>query len=203
MRYIELLYPNDDYHTLSDRDLMLVEHQLGRFPRGALQVAFRCACFAPAVVVTSPLIEVKQVKQGSITKRQPFPTLFYLTLPSIVKAVSRLEAAGVMEQMNSELSNSDVLRQKYEQAHKDYLAMRKSLMSVPQIENFSAGGMPNRIKCLHALTAHSLAVGEGINPFGDMALQLIKDDYTTAKCSCKQPYDAHLLERDVYSSKGA
>jgi hypothetical protein len=171
--------------------------------------------------VTSPIIEVKQVKQvievkqvkqvievkqvkrkgagveQGGTKRQPFPTLFYLTLPSIVKAVSRLEANGVMEQMNSELNNSAVLRQKYERAHKDYLARRESLMSVPQIENFSAGGMPKRIKCLHALIAHSLAVGDGINPFGDRALHLIKHEYTKDACSCKSPYNSGNINKGV------
>ena len=41
---------------------------------------------------------------------------------------------------------------------------------VDEITEISAGGMPNRVKCLHALVAHSLAVGPGINPVGDDAL---------------------------------
>jgi hypothetical protein len=35
--------------------------------------------------------------------------------------------------------------------------------------------MPNRVKCLHVLVAHSLAVGPGVNPFGDEALELLDD----------------------------
>jgi hypothetical protein len=31
--------------------------------------------------------------------------------------------------------------------------------------------MPERVKCLHALAGHSLAVGPGVNPFGDEALE--------------------------------
>ena len=27
--------------------------------------------------------------------------------------------------------------------------------------------MPTRVKCLHALLAHSLAAGRGVNPLGD------------------------------------
>jgi hypothetical protein len=27
--------------------------------------------------------------------------------------------------------------------------------------------MPDRVKCLHALAAHSLAAGAGVNPLGD------------------------------------
>ena len=34
----------------------------------------------------------------------------------------------------------------------------------------SAGGMPDRVKCLHALVAHELAAGPGANPFGREAL---------------------------------
>ena len=41
--------------------------------------------------------------------------------------------------------------------------------------------MPTRVKCLHALIAHSLAVGPGINPVGDDALQRIGN---WAKKSC-------------------
>ena len=35
----------------------------------------------------------------------------------------------------------------------------------------SAGGMPDRVKCLHALVAHALAAGQGVNPLGDEALR--------------------------------
>ena len=31
----------------------------------------------------------------------------------------------------------------------------------------SAGGMPDRVKCLHVLLAHALAAGPGVNPLGD------------------------------------
>jgi hypothetical protein len=33
--------------------------------------------------------------------------------------------------------------------------------------------MPSRVKCLHVLVAHSLAVGPGVNPLGDEALALL------------------------------
>jgi len=41
---------------------------------------------------------------------------------------------------------------------------------VPEVENVSAGGMPNRVKCLHSLIAHSLCAGPDVNPLGDEAL---------------------------------
>ncbi|HEX7105798.1 MAG TPA: DUF501 domain-containing protein, partial [Acidothermaceae bacterium] len=62
---------------------------------------------------------------------------------------------------------------RYAAAHADYLARRDALEVLPGRPG--VGGMPNRVKCLHALVAHSLAVGSGINPFGDEALALLPD----------------------------
>ena len=64
------------------------------------------------------------------------------------------------------LSDGDVYKRQ-----DDYIAARSALkIDVPEIENISAGGMPNRVKCLHALIAHSLSAGPGVNPLGDEAL---------------------------------
>ena len=37
--------------------------------------------------------------------------------------------------------------------------------------------MPVRVKCLHALLAQTLVMGEGANPIGDMALSAIKHEF--------------------------
>jgi hypothetical protein len=42
--------------------------------------------------------------------------------------------------------------------------------------------MPTRVKCLHALVAHSLAVGPGINPIGDQALNMIAPWWSVESC---------------------
>ena len=55
-------------------------------------------------------------------------------------------------------------------AHEDYLRRRAALGEVPEIAGVSAGGMPDRVKCLHVLVAHALAAGPGVNPLGDEAL---------------------------------
>ncbi len=49
------------------------------------------------------------------------------------------------------------------------------------------GGMPVRVKCLHVLVAHSLAVGPGVNPFGDEALGQLPQWW--AKGPCVDPDD--------------
>ena len=56
----------------------------------------------------------------------------------------------------------------YRDAHEQYLRMRNQLDDLGIA--VTAGGMPDRVKCLHALVAHSLAVGRGVNPIGDRAV---------------------------------
>ena len=41
---------------------------------------------------------------------------------------------------------------------------------MPEIAGVSAGGMPDRVKCLHVLAGQSLAQGRGVNPLGDEVL---------------------------------
>ena len=45
--------------------------------------------------------------------------------------------------------------------------------------------MPTRVKCLHAVLAHSLAAGPGVNPIGDRALAL--SDWSPDRCVCTDP----------------
>jgi hypothetical protein len=138
----------------------VVALQLGRPPRGLRQVAHRCPCGLPDVVETAP-----RLADGT-----PFPTLYYLTCPRAVAAISRLEAAGVMRQMQERLASDAALRAAYLAAHRDYLARRDEAARGSGVAPLppgtqSAGGMPGRVKCLHALAAHELAV-PGANPLG-------------------------------------
>jgi hypothetical protein len=142
-------------------DLTAVEQQLGRPPRGVLAIAHRCGCGLPDVVETAP-----RLPDGS-----PFPTLFYLTCPRAASAIGRLEAGGTMREMTGRLASDPALAVAYASAHRDYLARRDAVEVLPGSPG--SGGMPNRVKCLHALVAHSLAAGVGVNPLGDEALSLL------------------------------
>ncbi len=56
---------------------------------------------------------------------------------------------------------------------------------MPEIAGISAGGMPDRVKCLHVLVGHSLAAGPGVNPLGDEALAALPDWWAAGPCvSC-------------------
>ena len=160
---------------LRPRDLEVLREQLGREPRGVVDVAARCVCGRPVVVRTAPRLE-----DGT-----PFPTTFYLTAPGAVAAASTLEASGVMRELSERLLADPDLAAAYARAHADYLARRAELGQVPEIAGVSAGGMPTRVKCLHALLAHSLAAGPGVNPIGDEALALIRDAWRPDRCTCR------------------
>jgi hypothetical protein len=47
--------------------------------------------------------------------------------------------------------------------------------------------MPTRVKCLHVLVGHSLAVGPGVNPLGDEALAMLDDWWATGSCVPDEP----------------
>lgn len=146
-------------------DRAVVAAQLGRAPRAIRQVAHRCACGNPDVVETSP-----RLPDGT-----PFPTLYYLTCPRAAAAIGTLEASGLMREMTERVQTDDWLAAAYRQAHEGYLARRAQIGQVPEIAGISAGGMPNRVKCLHVLVGHALAAGPGVNPLGDEALALLPD----------------------------
>jgi hypothetical protein len=90
-------------------------------------------------------------------------------------AVSTLEAEGRMRQMQERLTVDAEVRKSYRDAHQRYLADRAELGDVAEITGISAGGMPDRVKCLHVLVGHALASGPGVNPFGDEALHEIAE----------------------------
>jgi hypothetical protein len=156
----------------TDADLRALREQLGRPARGVLGIAARCVCGRPTVVVTAP-----RLPDGT-----PFPTFYYLTHPAATAAMSTLEATQVMPEFAALLAESEVVADQYRTAHERYLADRESIEVVPEIADFSAGGMPTRVKCLHALAAHALAAGPGVNPIGDLALA--KSAWSPERCQC-------------------
>lgn len=157
---------------VSPEDLAAVSAQLGRPARGVHAVAHRCACGLPDVVQTLP-----RLPDGT-----PFPTLYYLTCPRATSAIGTLEADGIMREMTQRLADEPELAAAYARAHQAYVAERERLQLVPELRGVSAGGMPERVKCLHVLAGHSLAAGEGVNPLGDEALELLERMLGTLDC---------------------
>lgn len=158
---------------ISKADLAATSRQRGRTMRGVVEVAHRCPCGEPDVVRTAP----------RLPDDTPFPTSYYATCPRLTGLVSTLETQGVMRDMESRLAADPVLAESYRRAHEDYLARRAELGEVPEVDGISAGGMPDRVKCLHVLVAHSLARGPRVNPLGDEAIGLLTDWWTPTSCA--------------------
>ncbi|WP_171027160.1 DUF501 domain-containing protein [Pseudarthrobacter sp. NamB4] len=175
----------DESRKPTAHDLEVLSRQLGRPVRDVVEIPARCICGNPLVAATAP-----RLSNGT-----PFPTTFYLTHPVVTSAVSRLEAAGVMNEMNEQLAGDQELSAAYRSAHEAYLAARNDIGarsgigSVPEIDGVSAGGMPTRVKCLHVLVGHSLAAGPGVNPLGDEALDRIREWWTADACYCDRAWD--------------
>lgn len=160
------------FDPVSPEDIAIVSAQLGRPARDVIGIPARCVCGAPTVVATAP-----RLADGT-----PFPTFYYLTHPAATAAMSDLEATQVMNEYNALLAEDEDVRLAYAAAHEQYIADRDSIAVVNELDGISAGGMPTRVKCLHALAGHALAAGPGVNPIGDLALA--RGTWSPAVCQC-------------------
>lgn len=131
----------------------IAARMIGRPLQAASAAAVRCAWGLPAVLRVDP-----RTRNGT-----PFPTLFWLACPLANSHVGRLEAEGHMRGLNERLAADDELRRAYQDAAERFVALRDQL-GEPLPGGPTAGGMPERVKCLHSLYAHELATGD--NPIG-------------------------------------
>ncbi len=164
-------------------DLAAMAAQLGRPMRDVVAVAHWCPCGLPDVVATAP-----RLADGT-----PFPTTYYLTCPRAASAIGTLESSGLMRRMTERLAEDADLAAGHRAAHEDYLARRAAVAAVagvgevPEIAQVSAGGMPDRVKCLHVLVAHALVAGPGVTPLGDETIALLAPWWQAGPCAIVAP----------------
>ena len=126
-----------------ESDRAVVERQLGRPPRAFRRVVVRCPFGLPAVTEQSAYDDT-----GA-----PFPTTYWLTCPRLVRAVSRLEAAGGVERWSKLAAVDPELAASLEKAQAEQRAIR------PELDLGIGGARPGAagLKCLHAHAAFALA----------------------------------------------
>ena len=169
--------------TVTAADLAAVTAQLGRAPRGVVGIAHRCPCGLPDVILSAPVLP-----DGT-----PFPTVYYLTCPRASGRIGTLEGSGLMRELSDELRESDELRAGTSAAHQRFLddrtaaALAIGVDEPPGLQGVSAGGMPDRVKCLHVFAAQALACGPGVNPIGDRVLADIGDWWQAGPCVDDEP----------------
>lgn len=126
-------------------DLDAVREQLGREPTVPFSVIARCSDGHPLVIRNRPLD----------TDGHPFPTIYWLTCPAAVKAVSRLESDGWI----ARLARDPELAEGIEEAHTAYASERGRVASGAERWG-GVGGTGHGLKCLHAHYAYHLAGGD-------------------------------------------
>ncbi|MDX6370957.1 MAG: uncharacterized protein QOG93_2459 [Gaiellaceae bacterium] len=126
-----------------ESDRAAVERQLGRPPRAFRRVVVRCPSGHPAVTEQAPYDD----------SSEPFPTMFWLTCPRLVAAVSRLEAAGGVERWTRAAAEDRELGLSLAAAHAEQRQLR------PELDLGVGGARPGAggLKCLHAHVAFALA----------------------------------------------
>jgi hypothetical protein len=150
----------------------VISAQLGRPARGRPAVVHRCGHGLPTVVRVRPRLE-----DGT-----PFPTVFWLSCPLARSAVGRLEAEHRMVELGARLAADPVLAAAQSDAASRYVAFRDRLGAPepPLPDAPTAGGLPDRVKCLHVHVAHHLATGD--NAVGSDALDAILPLACPAPC---------------------
>ena len=122
---------------------------------------------------------LKQTPRGP----RPFPTLYWLVDPTLLRAISDLERRGSIAGFAARVGSEPAFAAAVERDHRRYAARRWALLSpaerrLAEAAGFAAAlrdrgvggaGDPAAVKCLHAHAAHALAdraAGEAPNAIG-------------------------------------
>jgi exopolyphosphatase/guanosine-5'-triphosphate,3'-diphosphate pyrophosphatase len=103
---------------------------------------------------------------------QPFPTLYWLTCPEAVAAVSRLESDGWIKRLSHQAEVDPDFRIALRRAHEEYANERERLQPGAKAWG-GVGGASRGVKCLHAHYAHHLA--GGADPVGAWVTERLKE----------------------------
>ncbi|PRX21820.1 hypothetical protein BX659_13040 [Orenia metallireducens] len=168
----------------NQKDLEILERQLGRKPRNLVDIIKRCKDGSPQVVVTAPILD----KGDSIGI---FPTTLWLTCPELNYRIGKLESRGLVQEVQNKILGDKKLSKRLAEAHKDYANYRMSLVEDDRLEDLKennpgqykvlkesgVGGILEfeGIKCLHTHFAQYLV--DEKNPVGEMVAELLKKEY--------------------------
>jgi len=154
-------------------DRAVIAAQIGRAPRGLLGVPVRCSYGYPQVLRVRPVLG-----------EEPFPTVYWLSCPHLVRAIDRLEAEGWIPRLERRMAGDARLRAAMNEAHGRYVRERWATLAAEERARLEAlgrslglhergiGGIADRrwLKCLHLHVAHELADG---NPIGRIVRGMI------------------------------
>ena len=143
--------------TAQDHDA--VARQLGRDPK-PFGVAARCPFGLPNVIENE--------------RSREMPTSFWVTCPSLVAAISRVESTGGVRD-----ARESVGERRVEETHAEHRSLYGTRVAGVRAE--AAGS----VKCLHAFTALHLA-GAIPNPVAEWTLERLADTYPRDACCMRE-----------------
>jgi hypothetical protein len=147
--------------SVSSEDIQTITQQLGREPEGVQDIPVRGKDGRPIV------IRVKAIVRG-----KPFPSLYWLTDPILKKEIDKLEASGIIKELeNTLLPQNPEFKERLVQDHKSYIQSRLNHLEKEEdtahikeeylqaLKDKGIGGLSdyNRVRCLHMHYAHYLA----------------------------------------------
>lgn len=148
----------------------IVQKQLGRDILNPFKVVKKCKWGYPQCIESTPIFEGK-----------PFPTLYWLTCPLLLKEVGRLEEKGLVKGFEQKLKEEPEFSKQYMLAHQETKSRKAKLIEGLVLEPWQRdailkrgiGGIRNirSVKCLHLHLANYL--GNVNNPVGALVWQEI------------------------------
>jgi hypothetical protein len=144
--------------VVGSRDREAVRRQLGREPR-PFRVAARCPFGLPSVIENE--------------RARNMPTSFWVTCPSLVADISRVESTGGVGEAG-EAVGAETVRA----IHEDHRALYGT-----RVAGVREGG---NVKCLHAFTALHLA-GAIPNAVAEWTLERLERPYPEGACCTNVP----------------
>jgi exopolyphosphatase/guanosine-5'-triphosphate,3'-diphosphate pyrophosphatase len=132
---------------LRAKDFEAVRGQLGREPTTPFSMIARCGEGHPLVIRDRPLD----------ISGHPFPTIYWLTCPEAVKAISRVESEGWIARLGAD----PAIAASVEEAHRAYAVERGQMVAGAEAWG-GIGGTRRGIKCLHAHYAYHVAGGDDV-----------------------------------------
>jgi hypothetical protein len=178
----------------TEKDLEVIKKQIGREPRNLIGVARRCENGYPQVLITYPLLD-KGEKLGV------FPTTYWLSCPYLVEKISKLEAEGLVKEIQEEVVGNEKKFEELLSTHEDYAEDRIELLTSGDLKRLKndypglwrvisqsgVGGIMEKegIKCLHTQYADFLVNQK--NPVGEIVDELLAkrfDGVYLDNCNC-------------------
>lgn len=148
--------------SVTEQQLELVEKQLGRKPRGLVDIAWQTKQGIPAVLQMRSLVDDK-----------PFPTLYWLSSKDLYQAIAEIETGGEVKRIEQQIGLDDELRAAHLADQQRYVDLRWRMMAdndrqridelgfTELFNSYGIGGIRHwdKVRCLHMQYAYHLAVG--------------------------------------------